>query len=145
MTEYFLIEKIAGEAPEIFFRIGFLESFHQGEKSLLVDRLHGLAAEESHALVAVLPQLSDDVVFRFFREGLAVVKRPCIRIEAAFAVVGAAGNEKGKADARPVGDIIFFDSGVVHKYLAIGNKNGAHTGWRRLVSIMVIKGGGLCL
>ena len=108
MTEYFLIEKIAGEAPEIFFWIGFLESFHQGQKSLLVDRLHGLAAEESHALVAVLPQLSDDVVFRFFREGLAVVKRPCIRIEAASAVVGAAGNEKGKSDARPVGDIIFF-------------------------------------
>jgi len=110
----------------------------------LVDRLHGFAAEESHALVAVLSQLPDDVVFRFFREGLAVVKRPCIRIEAAFAVVGAAGNEKGKADARSVGDIIFFDSGVVHTYLAIGNKNGAYAGWRRLIFVMIVTGGGLC-
>ena len=85
----------------------------------MIDGLHGLAAEESQALVAVLSQLSDNVVFRLFREGLAVVKRPCIRIKAAFAVVGAAGNEKGKTDARSVGDVIFFDSGVVHKYLAI--------------------------
>ena len=79
------------------------------------------------------------------KQGLNAPERPCIRIEAASAVVGAAGNEKGKSDARPVGDIIFFDSGVVHKYLAIGNKNGAHTGWRRLILIMMIKGGGLCL
>ena len=54
------------------------------------------------------------MVFDLFGEGFAVGEVPCLRIEAALAVVRAAGDKEGVSDARTVRDVVFFDVGVVH-------------------------------
>lgn len=56
------------------------------------------------------------MVFDLFGEGLAVGEVPCLRIEAALAVVRASGDKEGVSDAGAVCDVVFFDVGVVHGY-----------------------------
>ena len=45
---------------------------------------------------------------------LAIRKIPSFLIETAFTVMGTAAYEKGDTDTRSIGDICFFDSGIIH-------------------------------
>ena len=46
---------------------------------------------------------------------IAVIKVPCLRLEAARAVISASGDEQGNADAGAVGDIRFLQSATVQR------------------------------
>ena len=54
------------------------------------------------------------MVFDLFGEGLAIGKVPCLGVEAALAVVRAAGDKERVADAGTICNIEFVDVGVVH-------------------------------
>ena len=55
-----------------------------------------------------------DVCLDLFRVGLAVVKIPCLGIEAAGAVMGAARDEEGDSEAGAIGCIAIVNQTIVH-------------------------------
>ena len=57
----------------------------------------------------------DDLILSINRKRIAVIKVPCLRLEAARAVISASGDEQGNADAGAVGDIRFLQSAAVQR------------------------------
>ena len=110
-----LLPGVAGVAPDRFLRVKGFEILHKGHQLPLVLRLHRLAAQQGEARDIVRLAGGEHLVADGLVEGLAIAEIPCHLIEAAGAVVAAAGNEDAGADARPVGDVVIFNSRVVHK------------------------------
>ena len=92
---------------------------HEGHQLPLVLRLHRLAAQQGETRDIVRLAGGEHLVADGLVEGLAIAEIPCHLIEAAGAVVAAAGNEDAGADARPVGDVVIFNSRVVHNMIPV--------------------------
>ena len=103
-----LLPGVAGVAPDRFLRVKGFEILHEGHQLPLVLRLHRLAAQQGEARDIVRLAGGEHLVADGLVEGLAIAEIPCHLIEAAGAVVAAAGNEDAGADTRPVGDVAFL-------------------------------------
>ena len=57
----------------------------------------------------------DDLILSINRKRIAVIKVPCLRLEAARAVISASGDEQGNADAGAVGDVCLFYCSIIHR------------------------------
>ena len=105
---------VAGIAPDIFFRVGLAHSAEKSGDCSLILRLKGLSAKDGQSLNVGRGEKFQDAVFLFLCEGLAVVEIPGHCVEAAFAVMTAAGDEQTDPHAGAVRDIKFFNVGVIH-------------------------------
>lgn len=98
----------AGKGPDGLARQPFAHAAQEGQQPALIFGLERLAAEERETVDVGGREHLQQSLLRFGGKGLTVVKRPGLRLEAVFAAVGAAGDEKRHADALAVGDVCSF-------------------------------------
>ena len=101
-------EGVARVAPHRFIGIGGAESPQKRQQRTLVTGLKGLAAQQRQPADIIGRDEGDDLVLGVLRVGLTVGEIPRFGVEASFAMMGAARNEKRHADAQPVRDVLCF-------------------------------------
>ena len=110
-----LFPGVAGIAPHRFVGVQGLEVAHKGQQLPLIFRLHGFAAQQGKARDIVRLAGCKHLVAGGFVERLAIVKVPRHGVEAAGAVVAAAGNKYAGAHAGPVGNVVILNCCVIHR------------------------------
>ena len=109
-----------GKGPNGLARQPFAHVAQEGQQPALIFGFERFAAKKRETVDIGGREHLQQSLLRFGGKGLTVVKRPGLRLEAVFAAVGAAGDEKRHADALAVGDVAVFDLSVVHRGPPIG-------------------------
>ena len=104
----------AGEGPDGLARQSFAHAAQEGQQPALIFGFERFAAKKRETVDIGGREHLQQSLLRFGGKGLTVVKRPCLRLKAVFAAVGAAGDEQRHPDSGSVGDITFFQGSVVH-------------------------------
>ena len=110
----------AGEGPDGLARQSFADKTQKRQQPALIFGFERFAAKKRETVDIGGREHLQQSLLRFGGKGLTVVKRPGLRLEAVFAAVGAAGDEKRHADALAVGNVVVFDLSVVHRGPPIG-------------------------
>ena len=110
----------AGEGPDGLARQSFAHAAQEGQQPALIFGFERFAAKKRETVDIGGREHLQQSLLRFGGKGLTVVKRPCLRLKAVFAAVGAAGDEKRHADALAVGNVAVFDLSVVHRGPPLG-------------------------
>ena len=109
------IQGVAGVAPDLLVRVALLHPPQKWQQHRLVGRLEWFAPQQGQALHIGGRQGIQDLVLLRPGKGLAVAEVPGLLIEAAGAVVGAAGDEQGHPYSGSVGHVRPLDGRVIHK------------------------------
>ena len=102
------------ENAQMSFRIALTHPVQKRHERALILRLERVAAEQRQTSDEGLFQLVEDDLLGRRVKRLAVVKVPCLRLEAVVAVVRAAGDEQRHAHADAVGNVTGLDLTVIH-------------------------------
>ena len=113
-----LFPSVAGVAPHRLGGVQRLEVAHKGQQLPLVLRLKGFAAQQGEPGDIVRLAGGKYLVAHGLIKGLTVGKVPCYGVEAARAVVAAAGHKNAGAHPGAVGDIVILDVCVVHSFIS---------------------------
>ena len=114
-----LLPSVAGVAPHRLGGVQRLEVAHKGQQLPLVLWFKRFAAQQGEPGDIVRLAGGEYLVAHGFIKGLTVAKVPCHGVEAARAVVAAAGHKNAGAHPGAVGDIVIFDVCVVHAHVPV--------------------------
>lgn len=109
-----LFPGIARVGPDVLLRISLFHPAQKGQQDALVLRLKGISAEQRQSADVVGLQQPQQLLLGLRRKGLAVIKRPGLRLKTPGAVIAAAGHEQADPHPQTVCDIAVFDRSVIH-------------------------------